>query len=316
IIPNFRPHSNADPELDVFVYHYPLLPPPLIKYEFIYNLACKRPRNASLPLVVEIEQPSKSKKPSIIKKIPARLTYHSHSSSVSSSEPEPEMEDTYRWNSPRLMILCEDGDINCALHYLLESLHDPFAANSVATLYLQESLLEEFVDRLEDRLEPLDSDIAGHPVYVRTLERLTKLQAKLIAGNPATVPAKASPMFVYDMYHRFLGEGPTGVITLHTFRTMKEVIQLQAKEEVPYTSVSIWNEKLGAAYELVARLKQRIFLLNCFYVDLNPIGLAFACNVNSTRVEQGYHYETLTFKETRKVIVHPIGTIWAKLARE
>jgi len=300
-----------------YVYQYPLLPIPLIDYDFIYNLGCKKPRNVSLPLVLEVESEYKSKASASEKpKKVARLSYHSKASSTSEEETEPEVEIKYRWNSPRLMILCEDGDINCALHYLIESLHDPFACNAVATLFLQESILEEFLDRMKDRFEPLSSDIFGHPVYVKTLERLEQLQAKTIVGDPKTVPANASPILVYDLGHRYLADGPTGVITLHTFRTMKEVIELQAKEPLAFTSVCIWNEKLGASYELVARLSPLIFLLNCYYVDLGQISLSFICNFNSAKIIDGYHYESLTFKEKRKIVVHPVGTIWGKVARE
>jgi len=294
-----------------------LLPTPLIDYGFIYNLVCNKPRDVSVPLILEIETEFKSKDsaPEKPKKVP-RLSYHSRSSSMSEDEPEPEVQVKYQWNSPRLMILCEDGDINCALHYLVESLHDPFACNAVATLFLQESILEEFVDRIRDRLEPLSTDISGHPVYIMTLERIGHLQAKRIVGNPKTVPENASPMLVYDLSHRYLADGPTGVITLHTFRTMKEAVELQAKEPLNFTSVCIWNEKLAAAYELVARLSPLIFTINCYYVNLNEITLPFVCNFNSAKIIDGYHYESLTFKGKRKVVVHPVGTIWAKLARE
>ncbi|XP_016954195.1 uncharacterized protein LOC108027312 isoform X2 [Drosophila biarmipes] len=314
---NRRATTSILEEAVKYVYQYPLLPTPLIDYGFIYNLGCKKPREVTLPLVLEVEPVYKSKDSAAEKpKKVARLSNHSRASSTSDEETEPEVEIKYRWNSPRLMILCEDGDINCALHYLIESLHDPFACNAVATLFLQESILEEFVDRMRDRLEPLSSDISGHPVYVKTLQRLEQLQAKTIVGDPKTVPANASPVLVCDLCHRHLADGPTGVITLHTFRTMKEAIELQAKEPLSFTSVCIWNEKLGAAYELVARLSPLIFLLNCYYVDLNQISLSFVCNFNSAKIVDGYHYESLTFKEKRKIVVHPVGTIWGKVARE
>ncbi|XP_016997560.2 uncharacterized protein [Drosophila takahashii] len=314
---NRRATTSILEEAVKYVYQYPLLPVPLIDYGFIYNLVCKKPRDVSLPLILEVPTECKSKSSASEKpKKVARLSYHSRSSSMSDKESEPEVEIKYRWNSPRLMILCEDGDINCALHYLIESLQDPFSCNAVATLFLQESILEEFVDRMKDRLEPLSSDISGHPVYVKTVERLQQLQAKTIVGNPKTVPENASPILVYDLCHRYLADGPTGVITVHTFRTMKEAVDLQAKEPLPFTSVCIWNEKLGAAYELVARFRPLIFLLNCYYVDLDQISLSYICNFNSAKIVDGYHYESLTFKEKRKIVVHPVGTIWGKLARE
>ncbi|XP_039491545.1 uncharacterized protein LOC120451709 isoform X2 [Drosophila santomea] len=314
---NSRPTTISLEEAVQYIYQYPLLPTPLIDYGFIHNLVCKKPRDVSVPLILEIESEFKSKDsaPEKPKKVP-RLSYHSRSSSMSEDEPEPEVQIKYRWNSPRLMILCEDGDINCAVHYLVESLHDPFACNAVATLFLQESILEEFVDRMEDRMEPLSAVISEHPVYVKTLERLNQLQAETIVGNPKTVPGNASPLLVYDLTHRYLADGPTGVITLHTFRTMKDVVELQAKEPLTFTSVCIWNEKLAAAYELVARFSPLIFTINCYYVNLNEISLPFICNFNSAKIIDGYHYESLTFQGKRKVVVHPVGTIWAKLYRD
>ncbi|XP_043654858.1 uncharacterized protein LOC122621161 isoform X3 [Drosophila teissieri] len=295
---NSRPTTISLEEAVQYIYQYPLLPTPLIDYGFIYNLVCKKPRDVSVPLILEIESEFKSKDsaPEKPKKVP-RLSYHSRSSSMSEDEPEPEVQVKYRWNSPRLMILCEDGDINCAVHYL-------------------ESILEEFVDRMKDRMEPLSANISEHPVYVKTLERLNQLQAKTIVGNPKTVPGNASPMLVYDLTHRYLADGPTGVITLHTFRTMKDVVELQAKEPLTFTSVCIWNEKLAAAYELVARFSPLIFTINCYYVNLNEISLPFICNFNSAKIIDGYHYESLTFKGKRKVVVHPVGTIWGKLSRD
>ncbi|KAH8243336.1 hypothetical protein KR032_006625, partial [Drosophila birchii] len=292
-------------------------PPPLINHDFAYSLPCCRSLHVYLPLVEEPKPDNKAtERTAEPEKKPARLTLLSELSSVDEEESEPEVEILYRWNSPRLMILCEDGDINCAMHYLVESLHDPFASNSVATLLLQESLLEEFIERVKDRLEPLRPEISEHPVFVHTLKQLEHLQARTTRGNPKTVPLSSSPVLVYDVTHRHLGKGPTGVITVHTFRTMKEAIMLQSIEPLPFTSATIWNEKLAAAYELVARSHILIFLLNCFYVDLGPISMAFTMNQNSVIIVDGYHYETLTFRTNRKVIVHPVATIWGKLVRD
>ncbi|XP_020818445.1 uncharacterized protein LOC110191821 [Drosophila serrata] len=311
-----RTNKAAD-EVENLIPKNPILPIPLIRHDFIYTLKCSRSLEVSQPLVVQTVSGGKSTKSvDEPQKKPPRLTVVSELSSMSEEESEPEVEIQYRWNSPRLMILCEDGDINCAIHYLVESLQDPFASNSVATLLLQESILEEFIDRMKDRLEPLSPEISAHPVFVQTLKRLKHLQARTTRGNPKTVPLNASPVLVYDLCHRHLGKGPTGVITVHTFRTMKEAIELQSKEPLPFTSATIWNEKLAAAYELVARSNILIFLLNCFYVDLDPISLAFTMNQNSVKIADGYHYETLTFRSNRKVIVHPVGTIWGKLVRD
>ncbi|EDW34094.1 GL21758 [Drosophila persimilis] len=300
-------------EEEFIIPKYPLLPVPLIKYETIHNLDCSKDLSVSLPIAIEAVKDAAGGDAPKAPTAGARMFQSIGSKEAFSEEPE---EIKYKWNSPRLMILCADGDINCAMHYLLESLHDPFAANAVATLLLQESMLEEFVNRLEDRLEELRPEIANHPVYLTTLTRIEELKARTIVSSLEKVPRHASPTIVFDLSHSYLGNGPTGVITLHTFRTFKEALQLQARESVDFTSVSIWNEKLSAAYELVARLNFDIFLLNCFYVNLDPIGLAFVSNLNSAKVTQDYHYETLTFKKKRKVIVHPATTIWGQKAKE
>ncbi|SPP84223.1 uncharacterized protein LOC117586042 [Drosophila guanche] len=299
-------------EEDFVIPKFPLLPLPLIKYETIHNLDCNRDLSVSLPqAIVKMEDAAGGDGP----KAPTAGTrlFQSIGAEEASSEPE---EVKYKWSSPRLMILCEDGDINCAMHYLMESLHDPFAPNAVATLLLQESMLEEFVNRLEDRLQELRPEIANHPVYLTTLSRVEQLKAETIVSSSKTVPRNASPMMIFDFSHNYFGDGPTGVITLHTFRTIKDALQLQAREPLAFTSVSIWNEKLGAAYELVARLNFEIFLLNCFYVNLDPIGPAFVANMNSAKVSQDYHYESMTFNKKRKVVVHPVATTWGQKAKE
>lgn len=217
----------------------------------------------------------------------------------------------YAWNSPSLMMVFEGGDLNSALHHVVASLHNPFSENAVATLLIQESVRESFLDRLVEQMQQLDGQVANHPNYVRTLAKLQKLKAETIVGNPKTVPPNATPMLVSDLTHNFLGDGPTGVITMHTFRTPKEATQVNLKETLTYSSVSIWNEKLASAYEVCALLKDDTFMINCFNVDLSPIKASFDANKNDVKIVKGYHYETLTINHQRKIIVFAVGTIFA-----
>ncbi|KAM8719683.1 hypothetical protein ACLKA7_005847 [Drosophila subpalustris] len=269
-----------------------MLPTPVITYGMVHKLECKQDRKVTLPSVIDEGNTGKS----------------------GAGEPKAakdEKQVKYAWNSPSLMIVCEDGDLNSALHHLVASLHDPFAAHAVATLLIQESVREPFLDRLVEQLQPLDGQVANHPNYVRTLAKLQKLKAETIVGNPKTVSPNATPMLVSDLTHNYLGDGPTGVVTMHTFRTPKEATQVNLKETLSYSSVSIWNEKLASAYEVCALLKDDTFMVNCFNVDLTPIKPAFDANRNDVTIAKGYHYETLTINRQRKIIVFAVGSIFA-----
>ncbi|KAH8415362.1 hypothetical protein KR222_005114, partial [Zaprionus bogoriensis] len=217
----------------------------------------------------------------------------------------------YEWNSPSLMIVFEDGDLNSALHHLVNSLHDPFAPKAVATLFIQESVRDVFLSRVVERLEPLDPQLANHSIYVRTLAKLKELKADTVVGDPKTVPANATPILVSDLSHIFVGDGPTGIITMHTFRTPKEATTIKLNETLTYSSVSIWNEKLAGAYEVCALFKNDTFMINCFDVDLSPIKDSFEANRSDVKIVKGYHYETLTINQKRKIIVFAVGTIFA-----
>lgn len=209
------------------------------------------------------------------------------------------------------MIIFEQGDINCALLHLVNSLHDPFADGAVATLLIQENIRESFLKRLKEHMVQLDPKVANHPAYVRTLAKLKELKAETIVGDPETVPANATPMLVSDLSHNFLGDGPTGVITMHTFRTPKDSTMINQNETLVYSSVSIWNEKVASAYEVCALFKNSIFMINSYNVDLSPIKTAFNENKNEVKIVKGYHYETLTINQKRKIIIFAVGTIFA-----
>ncbi|XP_064547245.1 uncharacterized protein LOC135434569 [Drosophila montana] len=217
----------------------------------------------------------------------------------------------YKSNSPCLMMVFDDGDLNSAMHHLETSLHDPFAEHAVATLLIQESVRDSFLERVAERLQPLDPQISNHPNYVRSLAKLQKLNPEIIVGNPKRVPPDATPMLVSDIFHNFLGDGPTGIITVHTFRTPKDATQVNQKETLAYGSVSIWNEKLASPYEVCALLKNEIFMINCYNIDLAPIRPSFNEGKNDARIINGYHYETLTTNHKRKMIVFAVGTIFA-----
>ncbi|XP_030380987.1 uncharacterized protein LOC115628871 [Scaptodrosophila lebanonensis] len=216
----------------------------------------------------------------------------------------------YQWNSPSLMIVFDNGDMNSAMHHLLESLHNPFGPHSVATIAIQESIVDQFMERVVPRIKKLDDEVAQHSVYVSTLAKLQNLKAITYVGDPKSVPAELSPTIVKDFTHKYLGDGPTGVITLHTFRTAKEATQLHLSEPVQFSSVSIWNEHMSCAYEIAERVDCDTFFINCANVSLEPINQAFKADRSDVNITKGYHYESIVMKK-RKIIVFPVGTIFA-----
>ncbi|XP_034671892.1 uncharacterized protein LOC117903671 [Drosophila subobscura] len=215
------------------------------------------------------------------------------------------------WRSPQLMIVFEDGDLHSARQHLLDSLQNPFAEGAVATVLLQESVRDQFVGLVAQNLKRLEPQVASHPSYVRTLAQIEQLKAKVVKAE-GDVPADASPLLVSDFSSSYLGQpGPTGAITLHTFRTAREATQVNVKESVPYARVSIWNEKLACAYEVLGQLAVDTITINCFNPDLSPIQPAFEGNRNDVCLVKGYHYETLTVNSKRRIVVFPVGTIFA-----
>jgi len=243
---------------------------------------------------------------------------------ISEAETETEQEDEdeepeeskkgevkYAWNAPCMMVLFEDGDLNCALHHLVESLQDPFALDAVAVLLVQESLVEELEGRVVTLMKPLDSRVANHPCYKRTLLKIAELKPKTVVGPPGFVLPDATPMLVRDIPHKFLGEGPTGIITMHIFRTPFEATRIYRKEyPLPIASVSIWNERVSSVFEVVGLMNALdTFKINCFRVNMEPIKRAFELRKYSACMHRGYHYETLQINGERKIIIFPVGTI-------
>ncbi|XP_016980072.1 uncharacterized protein LOC108045299 [Drosophila rhopaloa] len=213
------------------------------------------------------------------------------------------------WLAPQLMIVFEDGDLHSARQQLLESLQNPFAEGSVAVLVIQESIADQFVGLVAQDLRSLPKQVAKNPSFISTLAKIDQLKAKVVKG--VGLKADESPLLVYDCVHSFLGTGATGVVTLHTFRTAKEAGQLAKRDLLPYGQVSVWNEKLACAYELIPLLPSAIVALNCFNPDLSPIQKAFEGDRNDVALVKNYHYESLVVGAKRRIIVFPVGTIFA-----
>ncbi|XP_017083078.1 uncharacterized protein LOC108115952 [Drosophila eugracilis] len=293
---------------------------PLITKEMVHILPSVVMDKITLPDIIE----DVMKKPVEVSKTEGKSSDPESESNadISESEAEPEDEEEpeeikrgevkYSWHAPCMMLIFEDGDLNSALYHLVESLQDPFALDAVAVLLVQESLSKELEERVVTLMRPLDTKVANHPCYQRSLQKIAELKPKTIIGSPDRVLPDATPILVRDIPHKFLGEGPTGIITMHIFRTPLEATNIFRKEyPLPIASVSIWNERVSSVYDVIGLMHFfDTFKINCFKVDLEPIRKAFELRKYSACMHGGYHYETLQVNSERKIIIFPVGTIF------
>ncbi|KAH8306802.1 hypothetical protein KR018_001411, partial [Drosophila ironensis] len=208
------------------------------------------------------------------------------------------------------MIVFASGDLHSALLQLLQSLQNPFAPGSVATVLVQESIAEQFVGLLAQNLRPLAAQVTQDSRFKSSLELVGKLGLKVVRGEGLRV--EESPMLVWDVLHSFLNTCPSGAVTLHAFRTAKEAADLVRRDDFSYSQVSVWNEQLACSYELIPRLpKLEVFVFNCFRPDLSPVLEAFNGNRNEVILEKNHHYESLLVEGKRRLVVFPVGTIFA-----
>uniref|UniRef100_A0A1L8EI75 Uncharacterized protein n=1 Tax=Haematobia irritans TaxID=7368 RepID=A0A1L8EI75_HAEIR len=215
-------------------------------------------------------------------------------------------QDNDRQRQPAVLILFGHSDINAALHHLVQSLENPLDGKTfVATVLVQESIKQEFDDKLKSHLKPYsNSGLTKDAGYIKALDNVKKLNAQAL-----TVPG--GPIVVYDFTHEHLGGHAGFVTTLHTFRTAKEAIALVGKESLSFPNVSIWHENHAFAYELVAGLKSNNFFINCYNMPLTLLENAAQSGKSFVAMEKNYHYETMPHNGVQKNIVFPIGSIFA-----
>lgn len=195
-----------------------------------------------------------------------------------------------------------NSDINAALYHLVKSLESPFNPNAVATVLVQESIKEDFIQKLQQQWKSKEiKELQSNSNFKQALETAKKLNARII-----------SPSLVCDFTHEHLSSAlPTGIVTLHTFRTAKEAFTLVNKESIKFETVSIWHENHSYAYEIIAALKSLYYFINCFKDPAVALKEGNLQSKNCVSVDKSYHYETLEHEGVQKYIVFPIGSIFA-----
>lgn len=213
--------------------------------------------------------------------------------------------------TPQLMIFYAGGDFDCALHFILSSIDEPFGPNAISTLLVEKCIRDEFVARLQDKLCELDLVTYTHPHYQSTLKMLDKLKVKIITKPQTNAPRGfLTPIIVCDLPQSELGPGTSGVLSLHTFTDNRQVVEIIKNEAQAFVSISLWNESVEKLYQVVVSVPAcNTYFFNCTNICLGPIAKYKNKKQNAAIVEDGYHYETLLVGEDLKTIVFPVGVL-------
>lgn len=191
-------------------------------------------------------------------------------------------------------------------------MEQPFAAKAIATVLVQESIKEDFLEKLKQQLKSYKAkNLTTNETFTKALITARKLNAQLISADEEK-ESVYRPTLICDFTHEQLGSaGPSGIVTLHFFRTAKEAITLVNKESLKFNSVSIWHENHSYAYELIVTLKAVNYFVNCYQVPLNVLEESLKAGKNYVSFDKSYHYETVQQDGLQKCIVFPFGSIFA-----
>ncbi|XP_022208110.2 uncharacterized protein LOC111064669 [Drosophila obscura] len=211
-------------------------------------------------------------------------------------------------HSPHLMIIFEDGDMNSALHFFIESMKNPFKPNAVATVFVAANIRAEILERIRPELNPLkkEAHTAGRRSYLNTLKVVNEIQVEVVSKMDMSAPSRASPILLTDCAADEYGVHSDGVIMMHTFKKAMEIINICDRDTTPFGAVSIWNEGMDLCFDIVAAINSSHFFINCNDVDLSPIDKYFQAEENYTLIDKGFHYEALKIYEKFKTIVFPL----------
>ncbi|SPP89538.1 uncharacterized protein LOC117591066 [Drosophila guanche] len=211
-------------------------------------------------------------------------------------------------HSPHLMIIFADGDMNSALHFLIESMKHPLESSSVATAFVEQSIRADILERIRPELHPLkkQANTKVRPSYLNTLKVINEIQVEVVSKMDFTAPSRASPILITDCAADEHGVYSDGVIMMHTFKKSMEIINICDRDTKPFGAVSIWNEGMDLCFDIVVAINSSHFFINCTNVDLSPIDKYFKAEDNFTLIEKGFHYEAISIYGKTKTIVFPL----------
>lgn len=216
------------------------------------------------------------------------------------------------WFEPSMLIVGEKANVDAAIEPLLSTLYEPMARGVVATVFVHETMRDEFIEKVRNAMTVMHRQAARHRIYKKALarieclgaERVTMMQPDDIGFQYSMV--EGSPQIVCDFSQKYFGVGhPSAVVTLHTFRHSREFIELAALENVPFFTATIWCPKMSAAYELAMFANVSAVYINCSDIPLHPLVHAYQAQKPFTLLQGNYHYEVIMANGQLKAIVFP-----------
>lgn len=209
----------------------------------------------------------------------------------------------------RFMYVFEHGDLALAAHYLAERMHEPFEPLPIACVAVQQTVLEEFIERVRSKFHQVKPHVANHPHFERTLQELEDGGISYIIADIADAPPFASPILVTgDISHLFFSKNPSGAVILRTFENMEEAQEVFLRETLSINAVIIFDESITNVYNLAANIKCSIFFVNCFDVCIMPILPFYAMQKACAMMHNGQHFENIQIGRDWKIIVFPYTT--------
>ncbi|EDV92193.1 uncharacterized protein LOC6565700 [Drosophila grimshawi] len=213
-----------------------------------------------------------------------------------------------KWVDPQIIILFETGNINQVIEAAVRDLKHPIGTGLVASILVQEPLSQTLIYKIRARMELMDERIAAHPNFLNTLKMIERMNCKTIKIEEYDPADKQklygrmkprSPIVVLDFPQIYFGNKPSAVITINTFRNLKEAVKLCRREGLEFDTVSVWTSKLTEGYDLLYGLSRYPnFRFNC-------INVPFKAHAMVT-IKNGYHYEVIAVDGELKTIVFPL----------
>ncbi|KAM8703633.1 hypothetical protein ACLKA7_008285 [Drosophila subpalustris] len=213
------------------------------------------------------------------------------------------------WTHARFMFVFENGDLNMAAHYLAERMHEPFEPFPFACVAVQQSVRDDFVERVRSRFRQVKPHVATHPNFERSLNELKMGNVKYVVAKEEDAPPFASPILVTDnVIHLFFSSSPSGVVTLKSFNTILEAQNIYCLETLSFDAVHLFDESITSVYTLAPAVSCIQFYVNCFDVCTMPILPYYGMRQSRSLLHDGYHFETLELGGIWKIIVFPYTT--------
>lgn len=211
------------------------------------------------------------------------------------------------------MYVFEHGDLALASHYLAERMHEPFEPLPIACVAVQQSVRDEFIERVRSKFHQVKPHVATHPHFERSLMELNDGGVNYVVADLADAPPFASPILVTsDISHLFFSTNPSGATIIRSFETIEEAQQVYIRETLTINAIILFDESITNVYNLAEKISCSKYYVNCFDICIMPILPFYAMQKACSMMHNGHHFENVMLGKDWKIIVFPYATSLGK----